>query len=66
MLHSRYSVSNQSNDHLDILLYRSVFDVFDHDGSGFIDPNDLHEIALSLHKDPEQGMHHHPVSHVCG
>jgi hypothetical protein len=38
--------------------------VFDHDGSGFIDPNDLHEIALSLHKDPEQGMHHHPSNLV--
>lgn len=36
-------------------LYLALFQVFDKDSSGLIDPRDLHEIALALNKDPEQG-----------
>jgi Ca2+-binding EF-hand superfamily protein len=39
----------------EIEVYRTVFEVFDKDRSGFIEPNDLHEIAISLNKDPMRG-----------
>jgi len=36
----------------EIEVYQTVFEVFDKDRCGFIEPNDLHEIAVSLNKDP--------------
>ena len=39
----------------EIEVYQTVFEVFDKDRCGFIEPNDLHEIAVSLNKDPQQG-----------
>ncbi len=35
--------------------YKIVFDLFDKDHSGYIDQQDLKEIAISLNRDPQEG-----------
>lgn len=45
-----------TEDEIDTL--RIVFEMFDRDGSGEIDTNDLKEIASGLNQDPTEGTIH--------
>lgn len=48
---------NNESSKIDMESYKIIFDLFDRDHSGSIDNTDLHEIAKSLNRDPNEGTH---------